>query len=42
LPVAAKYQMTSVMDFMTLETGFTLFQFAVVAPLIAWAHRRAA
>ena len=39
LPVAAKYRMTSVSDFMMLETGFTLLQFAVVAPLMALAHR---
>jgi hypothetical protein len=40
LPVAAKYKMTSISDFMMLETGFTLLQFAVVAPLIALAHRQ--
>jgi hypothetical protein len=40
LPVAAKYRMTSVSDFMALETGFTALQFAVVAPLIALAHRK--
>ena len=39
LPVAAKYQMTSVSDFIWLETAFTLLQFAVVAPLIALAYR---
>jgi len=39
LPVAAKYRMTSVADFLALETCFTLVQFAVVAPLIALAHR---
>jgi hypothetical protein len=39
LPVAAKYQMTSVVDFLKLETGFTLLQFAVVSPLIALAYR---
>ena len=39
LPVAAKYQMSSVPDFMLLETGFTAFQFLVVSPLIALAHR---
>lgn len=39
LPIAAKYQMTSIPDFMLLESGFTLVQFAVVAPLIALAYR---
>ena len=39
LPVAAKYRMTSVADFLLLETCFTLLQFAVVAPLMALAHR---
>jgi hypothetical protein len=39
LPVAAKYQMTSITDFLLLETGFTILQFAVVAPLIALAYR---
>jgi len=39
LPVAAKYQMTSVRDFMMLETAFTIVQFAIVAPLIALAYR---
>jgi hypothetical protein len=39
LPVAAKYRMTSVQDFMVLETAFTVLQFAVVSPLIALAHR---
>jgi hypothetical protein len=39
LPIAAKYQMTSISDFMLLETGFTIFQFSVVAPLIALAYR---
>lgn len=39
LPVAAKYRMTSVADFLLLETCFTVLQFAVVAPLIALAHR---
>ncbi len=39
LPVAAKYRMASVVDFMVLETMFTILQFAVVAPLIAWVYR---
>ncbi len=42
LPVAAKYQMSSVPDFLMLETAFTALQFAVVSPLIALAHRDAA
>ena len=39
LPVAAKYNMTSVSGFMWLETAFTVLQFAVTAPLIALAWR---
>lgn len=39
LPVAAKYNMTSVMGFIELETAFTLIQYAVTAPLIALAWR---
>lgn len=39
LPVAAKYQMTSVADFLKLETAFTAVQFAIVSPLIALACR---
>jgi len=39
LPVAAKYQMSSISDFLLLESGFTLLQFAVVSPLIALACR---
>jgi hypothetical protein len=39
LPLAAKYQMTSVAEFMWLETGFTLLQFAVVCPLLAFWSR---
>jgi hypothetical protein len=42
LPVAAKYQMSSVVDFLKLETGFTIVQFAIIAPLIALAQRDAA
>jgi hypothetical protein len=41
LPVAAKYRMSSVLDFMMLETGFTILQFAITAPLIALAQRGA-
>lgn len=40
LAVAAKHVMTSVPDYMLLETGFTILQFVVVGPLIALAHRR--
>jgi hypothetical protein len=39
LPVAAKYRMTSVADFLKLETAFTVLQFGIVAPLIALAYR---
>lgn len=39
LPTAAKINMTSVMDFMKLETGFTVLQYLVAAPLIALAWR---
>src|SRR5688572_28662387 len=39
LPVAAKYRMSSVTDFLTLETAFTLLQYAIVSPLIAFAWR---
>jgi hypothetical protein len=42
LPVAAKYRMASVADFLLLETAFTLLQFLLVAPLIALAYRGAA
>jgi len=41
LPVAAKYQMSSVPDFLKLETAFTVLQFVIVAPLIALAYRGA-
>jgi hypothetical protein len=41
LAVGAKYRMTSVPDFLKLETAFTVLQFAVVAPLIALAYRGA-
>lgn len=39
LPVAAKYRMSSVPDFVLLETLFTALQFAVVSPLVALAYR---
>jgi hypothetical protein len=42
LPVAAKYRMSSVASFLELETGFTLVQFAIVAPLMALLYRAAA
>lgn len=42
LPVAAKYDMTSVAKFTVLETAFTVLQFAVTAPLIALAWREPA
>lgn len=41
LPVAAKYRMSSVPDFLVLETLFTVLQFAVVSPLVALAYRSA-
>jgi hypothetical protein len=41
LPVAAKYRMSSVVDFMVLETLFTVLQFAIVSPLVALAYRSA-
>lgn len=39
LPVAAKFNMTSVATFMALETAFTVIQFAVTGMLIALAWR---
>jgi hypothetical protein len=39
LPVAAKINMTSVTQFMFLETAFTVLQYLVTAPLIALAWR---
>jgi hypothetical protein len=41
LPVAAKYRMASVPDFVLLETVFTALQFTVVSPLVALAYRSA-
>jgi hypothetical protein len=41
LAVAAKHPMTSVPVYFAMETGFTLLQFALVAPLMAMAHREA-
>lgn len=42
LAVAAKQPMTSVQNFLMLETGFTLIQCLIVGPLIALAHRNRA
>jgi hypothetical protein len=39
LPVAAKFRMTSVADFLLIETAFTAVQFALVSPLVALASR---
>jgi hypothetical protein len=41
LAVAAKVQMTSVPGFLALETGWTVLQFAVTMPLLAWVWRGA-
>jgi hypothetical protein len=41
-PVAAKYRMSSVADFMALESAFTALQFLIVAPLVALAYRQRA
>lgn len=37
LPVAAKYRMASVAEFLWFETAFTVVLFAIVSPLIALA-----
>lgn len=39
LSVGAKHRMTSVPDFLMIETAFTLTQYALVAPLLALAFR---
>src|SRR6266853_1073759 len=39
LAVAAKHPMSSISDYVVLETGFTVLQFLVAGPLIALAHR---
>lgn len=39
LAVAAKHPMTSLPDYVALETGFTVVQFLIVGPLIALARR---
>jgi hypothetical protein len=40
LAVGAKNVMASVPDYVLLETAFTIVQFAIVGPLIAFAYRR--
>ena len=40
LAIAAKHPMASISDYVVLETGFTILQFAIVGPLIALAWRR--
>jgi hypothetical protein len=40
LAVAAKNVMTSVPDYLLIETGFTAVQWAIVGPLMALAHAR--
>lgn len=40
LAVAAKNKMASVPDYLMIETGFTILQFALVTPLMALACRR--
>jgi hypothetical protein len=42
IPVAAKYRMSSVSDFMALESAFTALQFLIVAPLVALVYRQRA
>jgi hypothetical protein len=39
LAVAAKHPMTSISEFVMLESAFTFVQFVIVGPLIALAHR---
>jgi hypothetical protein len=39
LAVAAKHPMSSISDYVVLETSFTVVQFLIVGPLIALAHR---
>jgi hypothetical protein len=41
LAVAAKYRMTSVLDFVALESAFTFLQVLVVSPGVALVYRRA-
>jgi hypothetical protein len=40
LPVAAKYRMRSVKEFLRLETAFTVVHYVIVSPLIALAWRQ--
>lgn len=42
LAVAAKFPMTSITDYLVIESAFTVAQFAVVGPLTAWAYRSGA
>jgi hypothetical protein len=42
IAVAAKNVMTSVPDYLIIETAFTAVQWAIVGPLMAFAHERAA
>lgn len=37
--VAAKHPMSSIADYIVLESAFTLVQFSIVGPLMALAHR---
>jgi hypothetical protein len=39
LAVAAKHPMSSISDYVLLETAFTVLQFLMVGPLMALAHR---
>jgi hypothetical protein len=39
LAVAAKHPMASISDYVLLETSFTILQFLIVGPLVAFAHR---
>lgn len=41
IAVAAKNVMTSVPDYLLIESGFTAVQWALVGPLMAFAHARA-
>ena len=36
--IAAKHHMTSVTDFVLIETGFTLVHYAIFTPLLAWIY----
>ncbi len=40
LAVAAKFPMTSIPDYIFIETAFTVCQWLVAGPLIAWAYSR--